>query len=272
MNKYIKSPLNYVGGKYKLLKEIIPLLPSNINTFVDLFGGGGNVCVNVDCDKVVYNDIQDKVVELLSYLKQNDIDFLLNEIDMLIKNYKLSKENQEGFNNLRNYYNNENENPIVFYTMICYAFNYQIRFNKEGKYNMPFGKNKSSFNPKLRENFIKFVNELHNKNILFVNKDFRELKIDKLSNGDFIYCDPPYFNSTASYNENGGWTEQDEKDLLSLLDDLNEKGIKFALSNNFKYDNDILKEWSNKYNIHFLGSQYQNCNYQKRINQKILKF
>lgn len=37
---YIKSPLNYVGGKFKLLPEIIPLFPTNINTFVDLFGGG----------------------------------------------------------------------------------------------------------------------------------------------------------------------------------------------------------------------------------------
>ena len=40
MNSYIKSPLNYVGGKYKLLNEIIPLFPNDINTFVDLFGGG----------------------------------------------------------------------------------------------------------------------------------------------------------------------------------------------------------------------------------------
>jgi site-specific DNA-adenine methylase len=39
MNNYIKSPLKYTGGKYKILKDIIPLLPQNINTFVDLFGG-----------------------------------------------------------------------------------------------------------------------------------------------------------------------------------------------------------------------------------------
>ena len=44
---YVKSPLNYVGEKYKLLKEIIPLFPSSIDTFVDLFGGGFNVDANV---------------------------------------------------------------------------------------------------------------------------------------------------------------------------------------------------------------------------------
>jgi adenine-specific DNA-methyltransferase len=40
MGNYIKSPLNYVGGKYKLLDEIIPLFPTDIDTFVDVFAGG----------------------------------------------------------------------------------------------------------------------------------------------------------------------------------------------------------------------------------------
>ena len=40
-NNYIQSPLNYTGGKYKLLNQLIPLFPKNINTFIDLFGGGG---------------------------------------------------------------------------------------------------------------------------------------------------------------------------------------------------------------------------------------
>ena len=44
---YVKSPLNYIGGKYKLLPEILPLFPENIGNFVDLFGGGFNVGANV---------------------------------------------------------------------------------------------------------------------------------------------------------------------------------------------------------------------------------
>ena len=50
----IKSPLNYVGGKYKLLPQILPLFPDNINTFVDLFGGGFNVGINVKANKIIY--------------------------------------------------------------------------------------------------------------------------------------------------------------------------------------------------------------------------
>ena len=49
--KYIKSPLNYVGGKHKLLPQILPLFPKNINTFIDLFGGGFNVGINVSAKR-----------------------------------------------------------------------------------------------------------------------------------------------------------------------------------------------------------------------------
>lgn len=45
---YIKSPLIYNGGKYKLLPQIMPNFPSECNTFVDLFTGGLNVGINVN--------------------------------------------------------------------------------------------------------------------------------------------------------------------------------------------------------------------------------
>lgn len=40
MSNYVKSPLNYTGGKYKLLDDIIPLFPIKVDTFVDVFAGG----------------------------------------------------------------------------------------------------------------------------------------------------------------------------------------------------------------------------------------
>lgn len=53
-NTLIKSPLNYVGGKFKLLSQILPLFPDNINRFVDLFCGGGNIGVNVKANKIIW--------------------------------------------------------------------------------------------------------------------------------------------------------------------------------------------------------------------------
>ena len=90
-----------------------------------------------------------------------------------------------------------------------------------------------------------------------------------------VYCDPPYLITCASYNEQDGWNVQKEKELLNLLDELNNNGIKFALSNvleNKGKSNDILKEWSKKYNIHHLNKSYGNCNYHtkdKSINSTI---
>ena len=148
--------------------------------------------------------------------------------------------------------------------MICYAFNYQIRFNQNGKYNMPFGKARSSFNHSLRQKFITFCDTLHNKNCMFFNVEFARFRFDELEKGDFVYADPPYFNSVAAYNEQGGWTEKHEQCLLANLDELNQRGISFALSNNLKYDNPLLDEWKNKYNVHYLNGDYSNCNYQKK--------
>ncbi len=111
---YVKSPLNYVGGKYKLLKEIIPLFPSNIDTFVDLFGGGFNVGANVQARRIIYNDIVIPVVELLEYIKKNKIEDLLTEIDTYIDKYNLSKENKDGFLELRNDYNSNIKTPMKF--------------------------------------------------------------------------------------------------------------------------------------------------------------
>lgn len=267
---YIKSPLNYVGGKYKLLPQIIPLFPEKIHTFIDLFGGGANVAINVNADTVIYNDINLKVVQILETFKKNDTTILLAEIEKLIYGYNLSKTNKEGFLRLRNDYNKSiKKNPIELYTIICYAFNNQIRFNSSGEFNMPFGKDKSSFNPVLRNKFIEFCNTLHNKDILFTHADFREYIELGYSTNDFVYCDPPYYNSTACYNEAGGWTEKDEHDLYTFLDSLTAKKIRWALSNNLS-TNDLLKEFINSHtvNVHEIKHSYGNCNYHKKNKDK----
>lgn len=267
-NNYIKSPLNYIGGKYKLLSEILPLFPNKINTFFDLFGGGFNVGANVNAEKIIYSDKLTAVVKLLNKIKFSSIEELLSEIDGYIQKYDLSKENQEGYLSLREDYNTGAKTPMKLYTLLCYAFNNQIRFNSNGGYNMPFGKNRSSFNPTLRKKFIAFHERIVDLNCFFLNISFDKFNFSTLTKNDFVYCDPPCFNSVASYNEQAGWTEKDEIKLLTILDQLNDKGIKFALSNNLKYDNPHLEKWKDKYNINYLSINYSNCNYQKKDKSK----
>ena len=260
----IKSPLNYVGGKYKLLPQILPYFPDNINTFVDLFGGGFNVGINIEAKRIICNDLETAVIDLFKELKKLSSEEALKILKDTIEKYELSKTNEEGFKRIREDYNKGDRSWNMFYAMLTHAFNYQIRFNKQGEYNMPFGRNRSSFNPNLEKNFIKFIDKLGEINVTFFNSDFNKIKIDMLGENDFVYCDPPYLVTCASYNEQDGWNESKERELLELLDNLNAKGIKFALSNvleNKGKTNEILKVWTEKYNVHYLNYSYSNCNY-----------
>ena len=78
-----------------------------------------------------------------------------------------------------------------------------------------------------------------------------------MSENDFIYLDPPYLITSSEYNKL--WNEKDEKELLQLLDGLNERNIRFAVSNVTHYkdrQNDIFIKWSQKYNTHSIKSNY----------------
>ena len=270
---FIKSPLNYTGGKYKLLPQLLEIFPKEIDTFVDLFAGGGNVAVNVNAKHIIYNDIMWQVPEMLQEFKRVGVEECLQRIDYFIEAYELSKDNREGYLKLRECYNNSFDlefsltDPLMLYTLICYSFNNQIRFNSKHEYNMPFGKNWSSFNPALREKFVAFVNRLQEIDIQFFSKDFRKLKIGGLKGSDFVYCDPPYLITVASYNENGGWGEQAERELLSKLDEIDKAGVRFGLSNVLESrgkENTILKEWAKRYKVNYLEHTYSNCSYHKK--------
>ena len=263
---FVKSPLSYTGGKFKVLKDIYRLFPDSIHTFVDLFGGGFNVGVNADAEIIIYNDTLTPVVNLLKHMNTTNTKTLLKELQNYIDEYQLNKENADGYFELRKHYNtSEEKHPMELYALICHGFNNQIRFNSNGKFNIPFGKRE--FNPVLKEKFIDFVREMHNKKIVFTNENFVKLKIDKLQDNSFVYLDPPYLGSTATYNEQGGWTEEDESALLSLLNRLSERGIAWALSNNLKYNNPLLEAFLDStegIKEHYLGSYHTNCSYQKK--------
>lgn len=270
MNTYIKSPMNYTGGKYKLLPQILPLFPTEINTFVDLFTGGGNIAVNVNANKIIANDFEPHIIDIYKTFQKYEIEELIKTIELAIQRFGLTIENADNFNKFREYYNKHIEDgysfimPIMLYVLICYSFNHQFRFNSKGEFNMPFGKNRSQWNDTMKKNLINFHKAITEKNIVFTNKNFNELKVEKLTTNDFVYCDPPYLITCATYNEKDGWNETHEKELLELLDNLNMQNIKFALSNvlfSKGKTNDMLIEWSKVYNVHHLDYTYQNCNY-----------
>ena len=265
--KYLKSPLNYIGGKYKLLPQLLEYFPDKIDTFVDLFSGGFNVGINVNSNRTICNDINEFIIELYKNFYKLEVEDVLNKIYFNIEKYNLTKQNVEGFNNFRDYYN-KTKNPIDLYTLTCYSFNYQFRFNNNKEYNNPFGRNRSQFSDNMKKNLILFMDKIKSMNIEFLSKDFKEIDIEDLGENDFIYCDPPYLITTGSYNDgNRGfkdWQEKEELELYNFLDRANEKNIKFALSNVMEHkgkENTLLKEWSKKYKVINLSNDYSNSSY-----------
>ena len=265
--KFLKSPLNYIGGKYKLLPQLTEYFPKNINTFVDLFSGGFNVGINVDSKKTICNDINSFIIDLYKELYDKPINDVLQHIENRIDEYGLSKENEEAFKKFRIFYN-KTKNPIDLYTLSCYSFNYQFRFNNDKEYNNPLGRNRSQFSDNMKNNLILFSQRLKKMNIEFSSEQFNELNLQNLSENDFVYCDPPYLITTGSYNDgNRGfkdWKEEEELKLYDVLDKLDKNNVKFALSNVIEHkgkENKLLKEWSKKYKVIYLASDYSNSSY-----------
>jgi DNA adenine methylase Dam len=283
--KFVKSPLNYTGGKYKLLPQLMKHF-TGFDTFIDLFGGGFNVGSNVQSKNVVYNDKQTQVVRLIKLFELYNTSEILNRINAIIKTYDLSSTidygysqygcdsnngvgnfNKEKYYRLRQKYNSSDdshERDFMLMTLIIYGFNNQIRFNSEGHYNMPVGKR--DLNNSVRKNIVEFSNRVKSKNIIFFSEDFENIDTKKYVNS-VVYCDPPYYLGIASYNENEGWSINDERRLLRKLSDISNEGQKFALSNVIEHKglkHQELIDWclENHYNINYIHSNYNNSNYQ----------
>lgn len=285
----IPSALNYTGGKYKLLPQLLPLFPNDVDKAVDLFCGGCNVGINLNCQKVRFNDSNEHLVGLLNVFKRLPKETIFDRLYATVEEYGLSlvskngysyygcessiglaSYNRDGYNRLREQFNKKKERDdeyyLMLYLLIVYAFNNQLRFNKKGEFNLPVGKR--DFNSRMQKKLSKFLDRIKNGDYEFISGDFREIRLEEYTDKSFFYADPPYLITRATYNEQEGWTEQDERDLLSYLEEVDKKGIRFALSNVLESKgkkNEILVDWirkNQKFKMISLKYNYNNSNYQ----------
>lgn len=285
----INSPLNYTGNKYKLLSQIMPYLNNQAETFVDIFAGSGLVGLNSDCENIILNDHNKVTIELLLYFKNNSSETIINNMDKIIakygftdtyrngkKNYieekheGLSRYNRIPFNKLKEDYNKKPSIDKLFALMI-FGFNHYLRFNKKGEYNVPVGK--VDYTESLRNKTEEYTRALKEKNVEILNYDFRKNSLYQNQEA-LYYFDPPYLITQAPYNKE--WKEKDEIDLFNVLDELNNRNVKFALSNVIESngrENTLLKQWSERYNVFYMNRKYLNSNYRKKnitIAQEVL--
>lgn len=283
----VVSPINYIGGKGKLISQLKPLLPAS-DLFVDVFAGGCTVGLNVEAKKVIFNDSNSRLISLMKFLANSDPEALLKKADLLIRKYGLSDTskssyaayevhsssglasvNKDAYLKLRHDFNgarNGARRNLLLYLLVVFGFNNQLRFNGKGEFNLPVGKR--DLNPHMRSKLTDYVLRMAEIDHEFTVKDFRKIDIESTPTNTVFYCDPPYLITQATYNERSGWGNRDERDLLAFLDKIHDAGRKFALSNVIESKgrtNSLLQKWISErsFLVHNLQMSYANSNYQR---------
>lgn len=278
---FLESPIFYMGNKYKLLKQLIPLFPKECNTFLDLFGGSGVVSMNYNGkEKTIYNEFNPNICNLLKLFKEKSFEEIDEKIQNIVDKYNLltgkkrnmfsseeeflkdTNEKKERYNQFRKDYNSStNKDYIDLYVLSIFSCNHLIRFNQNNEFNASFGRN-GNYNDNLKRKIKNGCNSL--KNIQIINGNALNFDFSKLNKNDFVYCDPPYLNTEAVYNERrafGGWNVEHDYKLFNILEQLDKSGVFWGLSNVFVNrgkENTHLIEWcrKNNWNVYHLNRNY----------------
>ncbi len=253
-----KPFLKWVGGKTQIIDKILPHIPSVMNNYHELFLGGGSVLfavlslqkqkkINIK-KKIWAYDINAALIALYQNIQTNPnalfnfVAHYRNEYDRIkvlkgtkkpssLEEAKTSKESYYYW--LRDIYNTTTsslEHSALFLFLNKTCFRGMYREGPHG-FNVPFGHYKKTPHIITKQE-LETISDLI-KTVRFVCADFTD-SIKKVKKGDYVYLDPPYAPENAKsfvgYTANGFDLEMHKK-LFTEIVKLNEKGVKFTLSN-----------------------------------------
>ena len=276
------SPLNYQGNKSRIVDYLLALLPNDTTSIREIFCGSAILSFASQVNQIHLNDINSYILDLIRYFHNNQAETIIAQADEVIERYGLtntfyqgraiypefqheglSRYNKDAYNLLRADYNADKD-IVKLFVLLIYGFNHYLRFNNKDEFNVPVGK--VDFVKTLRDKTKAYCNAIRNKQLHITNLDFRcEQLYIGAEQTTLFYFDPPYLITQAPYNIS--WTEQDERDLLNLIDGLNDNGYRFMLSNVSQSNgkrNNLLCDWMQKYNVRHIHRQYLNSSYQKK--------
>lgn len=231
------------------MPSIVSLLPKNIKDldYCEPFIGGGAVLFHLKPKNAIINDFNSELINVYNVVK--------NDLSDLIEDLKKHKNNADYFYEIRGLDRTEKfkeltpvqrASRIIYLNKTC--FNGLYRVNNAGEFNAPFGRYK---NPNIvNDSTLKAVNKyLNTNNVIIRNGDY-ETVLEELSHKSFVYLDPPYHPISESSNftgyVQGGWNIFDQIRLRDFCNKLNERGIKFLLSNS---SSPLIKDLYENYSI-----------------------
>ena len=232
-NPLVSPAVKWVGGKRQLLQDILKHIPDRYSTYYEPFVGGGAVLFHLQPEKIVINDINEELMSVYNVICNNveelieDLKKHKNESDYFYKIRELDRD-REKYAQLNNI---GRASRIIYLNKTCY--NGLFRVNRQGEFNTPFGRYK---NPNIvNEATLRAVNNYFNKaKVTLKCGDFEEA-VKGIRKGSFVYFDPPYDPVSDSANftgyDKGGFDKDEQMRLKKLCDKLNNRGVKFLLSN-----------------------------------------
>ena len=240
-------PIKIQGIKTKLLPLIKQnILPLDELLWVEPFMGSGVVGFNLRPRQALFADNNPHLIEFYNALKFEKISSHLVKVFLTEQGKILSERGEKYYYEVRERFNKFHK-PLDFLFLNRSCFNGLIRFNREGKFNVPYGHKPQRFSKAYVTkivNQIRYVEEcLLCFDWIFRCQDFREtLKQVDNSGKSFIYCDPPYIGRHVDYYNS--WNEKDERTLCEMLKISSKRFmISTWLQNKFRFNSCVEDIW-----------------------------
>ena len=266
----LQSPVKWVGGKRRVIPEILKVWPKTFNTYYEPFIGGGSVLFYFQPEKAVINDLNSELINMYKYLGDPRVKeyLLLMEQAHIITTkvsertgkvmpdspfYKLiaGMDRVEGTNRQLSLKEASPELKAArFIFLNKNSFNGIYRVNGSGFYNTP---SKHKPTKTYESNNIDNVSKYLNKHVTIKTGSF-EKALDGIKKGDFVYLDPPYDYEIGTKGfdsyQKGGFGIEGQHNLLKLCNKLDEMGVKFMMSN---HSTELIKGLYSEFNIKYIS-------------------
>jgi DNA adenine methylase len=265
--KILVPPIKIQGKKTKLLPFILENLPQGgFDTWIEPFMGSGVVGFNVKPKKAIFADSNPHIINFYQAVQNQTITPIIAKLFLQEQGAKLAEKGQEYYNEVRQRFNEKHE-PLDFLFLNRSCFNGMIRFNRNLKFNVPYGHKPERF---AQAYVTKITNQIKHTQALmqendwtFVCQDFK-MTLSNLPQNALVYCDPPYIGRHVDYYDS--WDENEEFMLAELLAQSDAQFMISTWHSNRYRSNTYLDSLWKKYNIvtteHFyhLGAKEENRN------------
>ena len=237
--------IKWSGSKRSQCEDILEYFPQTINTYYEPFCGGCSMLMglmnsDIFVKRYVCSDINKDLIALWEKVKYSPDEIYESYVKLW---EELNKDNdiyrkRKFFEEQRDIYNKTHD-PLVFFFIMRTTTNGMPRYNQKGEFNNSFHVTRNGIKPELLKPILtEWSVKLRKNNVEFVHRSYEEI-LGEVKEGDFIYMDPPYFNTKGMYF--GGI---DFESFFVFLENVSKMNVRFALSFDGKSGN-----VDNTYNI-----------------------